>query len=317
MMASGKYHADNGKNKRNGADVDAGSLSAAAARNKAFSQFQNQAKEDPFGASRNIGVGAGGISAVSNAQSSGGSGVGSSFSNSEEGSKVMKQFTFRQALKQLDQSRFQPTNHDELYSDVLKYLEAYVDMSGLVMSSASQDSSVNVAQDNDATDVLLPRAALRGRLVGLLFYTDSERCKEFLQQLEAYQAPYRGDLVILGIGYGSYERRDLMRRHRFCCIPPAMGSRYVARDAGFKGSWWSPFPVLYIVDGTTGKVVSHYGYASILRNPERCFEEWARGEQGARLRDIALARFGLFCREAPEPRMAKRVISDFGLKEKI
>ena len=297
---------------------DAAGVGPSAVRNKAFAKFQQQSREDPYGAARNIGVGAGGLSAISNAQASGGAGVGSSFSHSSEGERAVNQFTFRQVLKQLDHSRMQPTNHDDMFGDALKYCEAYVDMSGMLRSAEGAASSINVTgEDSAADDVLLPRAALKGRMVGLLFYTESKRSRVFMERLEAFAKPLRGDFVVLGLSYGAYERRDVLKKHGFCCIPTNMGARYVARDAGFHGSFWLPYPSLFIVDGSTGRVITKYGYAGVSRRPDTCFTEWLEGSEGITPLDVVLSRFDLLSAPIDDAdNMTKRVVEDFHLNRK-
>lgn len=262
--------------------------------------------------------------------------------------------SYRQELNQLQQSRIQTTEHEELVEDALKYLEGYIDFAPVrrgVQRAQNmyyeqqahihpQKGGTTLDMDGaQGTELLLPRSALQGRLVGLLFFDDSEHSLKNLarfghfihEQRHVMDAEHKralnlktierdlinrrtlpikhnntwfgkrhaakltdmtvrieeearhgktnnGDIVFLGIPHGGMSdqhARDLLRSQGLGYIPNHMGSSLVTRDAGFGSSLLFRYPHLYIIDGTTGKVITKHGISHLMRHPHTSLREWS------------------------------------------
>jgi hypothetical protein len=131
---------------------------------------------------------------------------------------------------------------------------------------------------------------LDGRIVGLLCYSETERCQEFFPMLADFQKQHKDDFVVAGISCCHNESEHMMFRHNFLHLSHRNGATWVQRDLNFKIGF-VPLPRLYIVDGTRGIIISSSGYTAVKVNPDTCFNEWVRGEHGVGWLDYARGMF--------------------------
>ncbi|EPY22820.1 hypothetical protein STCU_08112 [Strigomonas culicis] len=168
----------------------------------------------------------------------------------------------KEELKSLDH-RVVPFFHDDVMNDNLKNIMGLHTPSGQKVS----------------------RDVLKGRLVGLLFFTESERSRSFMLRLRPFHRAHTPDLVVVAVSLASKEMRDVTRANGFYHCTHRDGGGWVARDAGISVRPFAPMPRLLIVDGTTGLEVTRSGLTAVLTHPETCFDEWKRGYAGCEMMD--------------------------------
>lgn len=170
-------------------------------------------------------------------------------------------------LKSMDR-RLATWNHFDLAVNVLKTARFYTTGSGAKYGNEYLD----------------------GRIVGLLMYSETDKCNEFLPQLAEFQKQHQGDFVVVGVSCCSDEAEKTMWRHGFMHLSHRDGATWVQRDVNFKLGF-VPLPRLYIIEGTKGWVISSSGYTAVKVNPDTCFAEWVRGEAGVNWTDYAKGLF--------------------------
>lgn len=163
----------------------------------------------------------------------------------------------REELKILDQ-RFVPYQHPELMDDYLKNADRLHSPSGAVCE----------------------RDMLRGRIVSLLFFTESERSMAFMRHLQVVHKRHSPDLVVVAVSLASKEMMDVTRSFGFFHVAHRDGATWVSRDAGVTIRPFMPMPRLVVVNGTTGHEITRSGVTAVLANPDTCFAAWRRGEGG-------------------------------------
>ncbi|KAK7198827.1 hypothetical protein NESM_000848400 [Novymonas esmeraldas] len=168
----------------------------------------------------------------------------------------------REELKTMDQ-RIVPFQHDDVMNDYLK----------------------NVDRLHSPSGALCQREVLKGRLVGLLFFTESERSLTFMRHLQPFHKRHSPDLVIVAISLAAKEMMDVTRSFGFFHCTHRDGASWVSRDAGLMMRPLTALPRLVIVQGTSGVEVTRGGVTAVMANPDTCFEAWRRGDCGFRYRD--------------------------------
>lgn len=143
----------------------------------------------------------------------------------------------------------------------------------------------NIKQLHAPSGRLCPREVLKGRLVGLLFFSESARCKSFMQKLSAFHRTHSPDFVVVCISVGGKEMMDLTRPLGFLHCSHRDGASYVQRDVGVTITSVTPLPRLVIVDGTTGFEVTRFGVQGVVVRPNTCMDAWRRGDSGMGLWD--------------------------------
>ncbi|ESL09521.1 hypothetical protein TRSC58_02756 [Trypanosoma rangeli SC58] len=173
------------------------------------------------------------------------------------GDGATQRAALREELKTMDH-RITPFAHEELLNDYLKNVMALTGPSGQVCD----------------------RELLRGRLVGLFFFTESERSLAFMRQLQPFHQKHRQDFVVLAISLGGKEMVDVTRQHGFFHCTHRNGATWVTRDAGLMVRPVSPLPRLIVVDGTSGEEITRSGLTAVVTHPDTCFQAWRRGAPG-------------------------------------
>ncbi|CCW64476.1 unnamed protein product [Phytomonas sp. EM1] len=168
----------------------------------------------------------------------------------------------REEFKNMD-SRIVPFMHDDLMFDYLK----------------------NINQLHGPSGQLYTRDILVGRLVGLLYFTESERSLAFMRELKRFHQKHTPDFVVVSISLGGKEMMDVSRQFGFYHCSHRDGATWVTRDAGLMMRPWTPMPRLIIVNGSTGVEITRSGLTAVLVNPDTCFDEWKRGESGVKACD--------------------------------
>lgn len=169
----------------------------------------------------------------------------------------------REELKTMDQ-RVVPFQHEDLLDDYLK----------------------NVDRLHTPSGAICEREVLKGRLVGLLFFTESERSLAFMRMLQPFHKKHSPDFVTVACSLAGKEMMDVTRSFGFFHCTHRDGSTWVARDAGLMVRPFTPMPRLLILNGTTGKEITRYGLTGVVAKPDTCFEAWRRGESGYEFRDL-------------------------------
>ncbi|KAL7698738.1 hypothetical protein NQL31_000740 [Lotmaria passim] len=168
----------------------------------------------------------------------------------------------REELKTMDQ-RIVPFQHDDLLNDYLK----------------------NVDRLHTPSGAICQREVLQGRLVGLLFFTESERSLAFMRRLQPFHKAHSPDFVVVAVSLAGKEMMDVTRSFGFFHCTHRDGATWVTRDAGLMLRPLVPLPRLVIVNGTTGIEVTRGGVTAVMANPSTCFQAWRRNESGYRWRD--------------------------------
>ncbi|CAJ16353.1 hypothetical protein, conserved [Trypanosoma brucei brucei TREU927] len=173
------------------------------------------------------------------------------------GDGATQRAALREELKTMD-SRIVPFAHEEILND---YLKNIVELSG--PSGQRYD-----------------REMLRGRLVGLLFFTETDRSLAFMRLLREFHQRHRRDFVVVAISLGGKEMMDITRQHGFYHCSHRDGATWVQRDTGLMVRPWTPLPRLIVVNGTSGEEITSSGVTAVKAHPNTCFEKWKNGEEG-------------------------------------
>ncbi|CAD2215169.1 hypothetical protein AGDE_08760 [Angomonas deanei] len=160
-------------------------------------------------------------------------------------------------LKYMD-PRIVPFLHEELSSDMLRTVRQ-------IMTPSGQATS---------------RDLVKGRLVGILFFTESERSRAFMLALRDFHRQHAADFVVVCVSLAGKEMLDITRALGFYHCLRRDGGQWVERDSGLVVSTVQPLPRLIICDGTTGKKITDGGVTAVLAAPDTCFEEWRKGREG-------------------------------------
>lgn len=168
----------------------------------------------------------------------------------------------REELKTMDQ-RIVPFQHDDLMNDYLKNMDRLHTPSGAICQ----------------------REVLQGRLVGILFFTESERSLAFMRRLQPFHKQHSPDFVVVAVSLGGKEMMDVTRSFGFFHCTHRDGATWVTRDSGLMIRPLAPLPRLVVVHGTTGVEITRGGVTAVMANPDTCFQAWRRGEGGYRRRD--------------------------------
>lgn len=174
----------------------------------------------------------------------------------------------KEELKHLD-PRISPIFHEELMEDSLRCVQAIRSPSGAILSNGREE-------------------LLKGRIVGLLFFSESERCMAFMRYLRAFHEQHHPDFLVVAVSLaGSYEMLDLTRGFGFYHVTHRDGgASWVMRDVGLEMKLFVPLPRLIIVDGTTGKQISRRGVTEVWTHPDKCMSWWKNRESDCSLLDI-------------------------------
>lgn len=178
------------------------------------------------------------------------------------GDGATKRAEQREELKTMDQ-RIVPFAHDDVLNDYLK----------------------NIDQLHSPSGAICQRDLLKGRLVGLLFFSESERSLSFMRRLQHFHKAHSPDFVVVAISLAGKEMMDLTRSFGFFHCAHRDGATWVARDTGLMIRPLTPLPRLCIVNGTTGVEITRGGVTAVLANPQNCFNDWKKGDTGYRYRD--------------------------------
>ncbi|EAN94840.1 hypothetical protein C3747_133g38 [Trypanosoma cruzi] len=173
------------------------------------------------------------------------------------GDGATQRTALREELKTMDR-RITPFAHEELLNDYLKNIVAFSGPSGQVCD----------------------RELLRGRLVGLLFFTESEWSLAFMRKLKSFHQRHRQDFVVIAISLAGKEMMDVTRQHGFFHCAHRDGATWVSRDAGVMIRPLTPLPRLIVVDGKNGEEITRSGLTAVLTHPDTCFAAWRRGAPG-------------------------------------
>lgn len=161
-------------------------------------------------------------------------------------------------LKRLD-SRIAPIFHENLMNDTLRNLRSLITPSGAICTAGREE-------------------LLKGRLVGLLFFSESERSMAFMRLLKAFCAVHSPDFVVVAMSLAGQEMSEVSRGHGFYhATHRGGGATWVKRDAGLEMKLLVPLPRLLIVDGTTGVVISRSGVTEVVSRSETCMKAWREG----------------------------------------
>lgn len=174
----------------------------------------------------------------------------------------------KEELKHLD-PRISPIFHEELMEDALRCVQAIRAPSGAIIPNGRE-------------------ALLKGRIVGLLFFSESERCMAFMRYLRAFHAEHHPDFLVVGVSLaGSYEMLDLTRGFGFYHLTHRDGgASWVMRDVGLEMKLFVPLPRLIIVDGTTGKQISRRGVTEVWTHADKCMSWWKTRESDCSMLDF-------------------------------
>ncbi|GET88193.1 hypothetical protein, conserved [Leishmania tarentolae] len=168
----------------------------------------------------------------------------------------------REELKTMDQ-RIVPFQHDDVMNDYLKNIDRLYSPSGAQCQ----------------------RDVLKGRLVGLLFFTESERSLTFMRYLQRVHKRHSPDFVVVALSLAAKEMMDVTRSFGFFHCTHRDGASWVSRDAGLILRPFVALPRLIVVNGTSGIEITRGGVTAVMANPDTCFQAWRRGEGGYRYRD--------------------------------
>jgi hypothetical protein len=135
------------------------------------------------------------------------------------------------------------------------------------------------------------RDFLKGKIVGVLLFTDSERSLRFMRLLDKFTKEHSPDFVVVGISQGTREQMHITHRFGFHHLPLTSNSVVVVRDLGYMAGIFSPLPKLYIVDGMSGHCISPNGVAAVVARPSTAMRSWSEGFQGLEPLDYIKARF--------------------------
>lgn len=169
----------------------------------------------------------------------------------------------REELKTMDQ-RVVPFQHEHLLNDYLKNIDRLHTPSGAICD----------------------REVLKGRLAGLLFFTESERSLSFMRLLQPFHKQHSPDFVVVAVSLAGKEMMDVTRSFGFFHCTHRDGATWVTRDSGLMVRPYMPLPRLVVVNGTTGLEITRSGLTAVVAKPKTCFQAWRRGERGFETRDF-------------------------------
>eukprot|EP00331_Platyophrya_macrostoma_P024208 CAMPEP_0176451412 /NCGR_PEP_ID=MMETSP0127-20121128/27822_1 /TAXON_ID=938130 /ORGANISM="Platyophrya macrostoma, Strain WH" /LENGTH=203 /DNA_ID=CAMNT_0017839465 /DNA_START=119 /DNA_END=727 /DNA_ORIENTATION=- len=136
-------------------------------------------------------------------------------------------------LKKMDK-RIQPFLHEDLALDTLKTIE-----------------ELDAPNGGKVT-----RAFLKDKIVGLLFFSESNRCAAFMDLLETFHKKMQPDFAVVCISMCSRECMHISKQHGFFHLTYPNGATWVTRDTGIMVRGFSPLPRLVVCNGTTGKIIT-------------------------------------------------------------
>jgi hypothetical protein len=165
--------------------------------------------------------------------------------------------------------RIQPFAHDELCNNTLKTIDELDAPNGAKVTAAF----------------------LEGKVVGLLFFTESARSHAFMRLLEVFNKKHQPDFAVVCISMCGREHVHVTKKHGFFHCTHTNGATWVTRDAGVMVRPLTPMPRLVIVNGTTGVEITKSGLTAVVANPETCFREWVYGRAGCDFKDYFKAWF--------------------------
>ena len=119
---------------------------------------------------------------------------------------------------------------------------------------------------------------LEGKIVGLAVMRTDRRSLHFYEQLDAFQRANRRGFIAITLNADGIDQPALAKRHGLCHLGFRDGGKLVLRDLGITfANFPGRMPQLWIVDGSTGYVISRAGYQSVYVKPEDCMRAWATG----------------------------------------
>lgn len=174
----------------------------------------------------------------------------------------------KEELKHLD-PRISPIFHKELMADGLRCVQSIRAPSGAIIPNGRE-------------------ALLKGRLVGLLFFSETERCMAFMRHLRTFHEQHHPDFLVVAISLaGTNEMLDLTRGFGYYHLTHRNGgATWVIRDVGLEVKPFLPLPRLIIVDGTTGKQLSRRGVTEVWSHPDKCMSWWKNEESDCSFLDV-------------------------------
>eukprot|EP00796_Vickermania_ingenoplastis_P011749 gene11749-8079_t len=172
----------------------------------------------------------------------------------------------KEELKHLD-PRITPIFHEDMMQDRLRSVRTIRTPSGALCPNGRE-------------------ALLKGRLVGLLFFSESERSMAFMRLLSRFHQLHHPDLIIAAVSLANTEMLSATRGLGFYHITHRDGgATWVQRDVGLELKLLVPLPRLLIVDGSTGREISRRGVTEVVAHPEECMKWWRAGESGCSVWD--------------------------------
>lgn len=165
----------------------------------------------------------------------------------------------QEELKHLD-PKISPIFHPELMADTLRSVQSVWTPSGALVPNGRE-------------------MLLKGRIVGLLFFSESERSLAFMRRLQSIHATHHPDLVVVCISLANSEMRETTRGFGFYHLTHRDGgATWVQRDVGLEVKLFSPLPRLVVVEGSGGKEITRSGVTQVVSHPHECVSAWCRGE---------------------------------------
>ena len=140
-----------------------------------------------------------------------------------------------------------------------------------------EDGAKTILEDEDG--VRQGAQALAGKIVGLYFSAGwCPPCRKFSPELAAFRRKHCDDFTVVFVSsdHDEDEMREFVAGKGFLNVPfynqatEALQSRLRV----------SMLPTLVIVDGTSGKVLTDWGRAAVMRNPGGCVQAWRAGGHG-------------------------------------
>lgn len=174
------------------------------------------------------------------------------------GDGATERVKMKEDLKRLD-SHIVPLFHEDLMRDTLRNVRAIVTASGAVIPEGREE-------------------LLKGHVVGLLFFTESDRSFAFMRRLHAFHKKHNPDFIVVGVSVADKELQDVTRGFGFHHLRHRDGgATWVERDAGLEMKLFFPLPRLIVVDGSTGHVISRSGVTDVVAHGDVCMDWWRRG----------------------------------------
>lgn len=167
----------------------------------------------------------------------------------------------------------------------------------MLETSRFADGQVRLSADEISTDafygvreILAPdnkrytRRYLEGKIVGVCLFNEKARSHDFLRLLGEFQRQHSPDFVGLCISLGWEEELQMPKRNGLCHLLHSSGGSILLRNIGYRQIL--PPPRVYIVDGSTGNVITSTGFTAITMRFSTCFREWLHGRPGHYLTDV-------------------------------